>query len=508
MSDLGMRIGVGALLFEGNSFSAGRTDKRDFANKYLCVGEEVLALSGSGVEMAGALALLRTVNSEAVPLLATHGGSGGRVTAETYAFLKEGMIGRLKEEPPLDGLYLALHGAMLVEGLEDPEGDILEAVRKVVGRETPLVISCDMHANVTQSMVEFSDAIIGYQHYPHDDTFETGMRSAGLLVRMVRDGLRPEMAVRKVAAIFPPVSQGTKEPGFMRDIFCRARGWEESGELIAASYFSAQPWLDVPDVGFTAVCIGSGQPGRAQELADEMVRTVWEHRNRFVVETLSIDAALREGDGVEGGPVILVELADCVGAGATGDSAQVLSGFLSGGIDANLFLQVVDPATVARAISVGVDGIFQAQIGNRLGTGYGPPVEATARVVRIVDGSFVYSGGLMSGIQASMGTSVVLEVGGATVLTTSTSAYEYADEQFRVAGIDVQNYKFVVVKNPMNFKQAFAYAPRCILLDTRGPATPELNSLPWKRLGRPCFPMDDRVKPVFRELEKELREKT
>ncbi len=497
-----MRIGIGALLFEGNSFSVGRTGKCDFANNYLCVGKEIFALSESGVEVAGALALLRSVNGEAVPLLATHGGSGGCVKAEAYASLKEGMIDRLREELPLDGIYLALHGAMLVEGLEDPEGDILKSVRKIVGREIPLIISCDMHANVTQPMVELSDAIIGYQHYPHDDAFETGMRSAGLLVRMVRDGLRPEMAVRKIAAVFPPVRQGTKEPGVMRDLFCQARGWEESAELIAASYFSAQPWLDVPDVGFTAVCISSGQSGRAQALADEMVRSVWEQRHSFDVATLSVNAALREGSRVEGGPVVLVELADCVGAGATGDSAQVLAGYLSEGMDASLAIQIVDPPTVANAISVGVGGVFEAQLGNKLGAGYGPPVEATARVVRIVDGSFVYSGGLMSGIQASMGKSAVLETSGATILATSSSAYEYADEQFRAAGIDLRNYKFVVVKNPMNFKQAFNYAPRCILLNTCGPATPELVSLPWKRLSRPCFPIDDQVKPVFREIKR------
>lgn len=502
MSDGRMRIGLGALLFEGNSFSAGRSDRSDFANKYLHVGDDIFGLSGTGVEAAGALAVLRAAGGDVVPLLATHGGSGGRVEAEAYAGLKMDMIDRLKEKPPLDGLYLALHGAMLVDGLDDPEGDLLAAVREVVGPALPLVVSCDMHANITQAMVDHADAIIGYQHYPHDDTFETGMRSAGLLVRMVRDGLRPEMAVRKIAAIFSPFMQGTREPGAMRDLFCRARAREATGDLVAASYFSAQPWLDVPDVGFTAVCIGSGRPGRAEELADEMVRAVWECRHSFVVPTLPVEDALREGKGVEGGPVVLVELADCAGAGATGDSAQVLAAYLATGTQESLVVQIVDPATVAKAVAAGEGASLDVELGNRLGAGYGPPVAATARVVRLVDGSFTYSGGLMGGIAASMGRSAVLEIGNATVLATGNSAYEYADEQFRAAGIDVRGHKFVFVKNPMNFKQAYSYAPRYILLRTTGPATPDLESLPWRHLARPCFPLDDRTGPIFRRLGK------
>jgi microcystin degradation protein MlrC len=494
-----MRIAIGALLFEGNSLSPGRATLDDFANKYLCRGQEVLGLAESGVEIAGALTVLREAGCEPVPLLATHGGSGGRVTAETYAALRGGMLDALRLASTVDGVYLALHGAMLVEGIDDPEGDLLRATRDIIGPDVPLVVSCDMHANVTPAMSDLADAIVGYQHYPHDDIFETGTRAAGLLVRAVRRQVRLTMAVRKIAAIWPPFRQGTKEPGVMADFYRQARAWEASGDLLAASYFPAQPWLDVPDVGFSAVCVSDGNLEMAEALADRLVRTAWARRHDFSTPMLSLETALEEGRHVEGGPVVLVELADCVGAGATGDSAQVLAAYLAAGMEESLVVQVVDPQTVAAAEGAGPGGSFAAEIGNRMGSDYGAPVKARAQVVRLVEGRFRYSGGLMSGIEASMGRSAVLAVGGATVLVTSASAYEYADEQFAAAGIDVRSQKFVVVKNPMNFKQAYAYAPRRILLRTAGPATSDLAAVPWHAIRRPCFPMDDSETPVFRE---------
>lgn len=494
------RVAVGAFLFEGNSLSPGRATLKDFANKYLLYGSDVLNLADSGVEIAGALSILRTSGYEAVPLLATHGGSGGRVAADVYASIKNSMLDALDQAGDIDGIYLALHGAMLVEGVDDPEGELLQAIRHVIGPDLPLIVSCDLHANISVAMADLTDAIIGYQHYPHDDTFETGMRAAGILVQTIRGQVRPVMAVRKIAAIWSPFKHGTKEPGVMRDFYRQARAWEESGELLSASYFPAQPWLDIADVGFTAVCISDDDPASAERLADLMARSAWSRRHDFYTPTISVQSAFEEGSAVKGGPVVLVDLADCVGAGATGDSAHVLAAYLDAAIEESLVVQIVDPTTVAVAESVGEGGVFTAALGNKYGKDYGPPLNVVARVIRLVEGRFRYSGGLMSGIEASMGNSAVIEIGLATILVTSSSAYEYGDEQFVAAGINVRSFKFIVVKNPMNFKQAYAYAPLKIVMQTPGPATADLSSVSWRNIGRPCFPMEDHDAPMFRNI--------
>jgi microcystin degradation protein MlrC len=491
-----LRIAVGAMLFEGNTLSPVRTTLDDFRNKYLARGREVLDLADSGIEIAGALQVLNSIDAEIVPLLATHGGAGGRVTGDCHTTLKAWMLEALRDAGDLDGVYLALHGAMIAEGIDDVETDLLVAVRDIVG-DIPVVISCDLHAHVTPSMVELADAIVGYQHYPHDDAFETGVRSVGLLARTLRGEVKPVMAMRKVAAIFPAGTHGTREPGPMRDLYRKARAQEATSRPLTLSYFPVQPWLDLPEVGFAAVAVTDGDEDDAVRIVDGVVRDVWRRRHEFEVQALTPVAALRAGAEVEGGPVVLAEVSDCVGGGASGDSAILLEAYLSGGHKESLAIHIVDPETAAQAAKAGIGATFDAQIGNKMYPGYGVPVAASVAVERLFDGRFTYVGGLMAGIEASMGPCAVLALVGARVLVSTHSAYEYADEQFQCAGIDTRNFKYVVAKNPMNYKHAYASAPKQIVVRSPGPTTADLASVDWRRLSRPFFPADDPDEPPF-----------
>lgn len=491
-----LRIAIGAMLFEGNTLSPVRTTLDDFRNKYLTRGREILDLADSGIEIAGALQVLKSIGAEVVPLLATHGGAGGRVTGDCHATLKAWMLEALRDAGGLDGIYLALHGAMIAEGVDDVETDLLAAVRDIVGA-IPVVISCDLHAHVTSAMVDLADAIVGYQHYPHDDAFETGVRSVGLLVRALRGEIKPAMAMRKVAAIFPAGTHGTRMPGPMRDLYRKARAQEATSRPLTLSYFPVQPWLDLPEVGFAAVAITDGDQQEALRIADDVVREVWRRRHEFNMPALPPAAALRAGAEIEGGPVVLAEVSDCVGGGASGDSAVLLDAYLSGGYRESFAIHIVDPETVEQAAKAGTGATFDAGIGNKMYPGYGAPVAATVTVERLFDGRFTYSGGLMGGVEASMGPCTVLRLGGARILVSTRSAYEYADEQFRCAGIDPRHVKFVVAKNPMNYRHAYASAPKRIVVRSPGPTTADLAAVEWRRMARPFFPVDDPDEPPF-----------
>src|SRR5262249_55073520 len=156
-------------------------------------------LAASDLEIAGALErLARERDVEVVPLLAARGVSSGRVSAETYEELRQRLLALVQTAAPLDGGYLFLHGSMEAVGEDDPEGDITERVRRQIGPSAPLLISCDLHGNITRRMVETTTAIVGYEHYPHDDTRQTGNRAAGLLLRTLRGDVAPSTAHAKL----------------------------------------------------------------------------------------------------------------------------------------------------------------------------------------------------------------------------------------------------------------------------------------------------------------------
>ncbi|MFM8989129.1 MAG: M81 family metallopeptidase [Alphaproteobacteria bacterium] len=176
-----MRFAVGALLFEGNTFSPVVATRDDFASKYLAFDAEVLpALRGTNTEVGGAIDEAAAGGDELVPLMATHGGAGGRVASAVAAGFAAGMLARIRALPAVDGIYLALHGAFVSQDSVDFEGELLAAVRKLCPR-TPIVVSCDLHAHVTWPMLANCDALTGYRHYPHDDTHETGRRALAML---------------------------------------------------------------------------------------------------------------------------------------------------------------------------------------------------------------------------------------------------------------------------------------------------------------------------------------
>ena len=443
--------------------------------------------------MGGAIAHGAEREVELVPLIATHGGAGGRVAAAAYRELKLALLRRIAAALPVDGIYLALHGAFVAEGVDDVEGELLAEICSLAGA-TPIVVSCDLHAHITDAMLALSDALIGYQHYPHDDTYETGERCMRVLIEIASGRGRPCMRACRVPMLAPAQHQRTRGSGPMAGIFELARSRETNG-VDAVGYFCVQPWMDLPKMGFTAVAIGR-DPHRAAAIAEEIARAAWGQRSRFLVEVHSAQAAIAAGLRCDR-YVVLADAADCVGGGATGDSAAALAALLQHAPMASAALHIVDAETAARASDHAIGDRFCVHIGNKLDSAYGAPLEVEAALLAVSDGRFVYSGGLMRGVEAQMGPTAVLRIGAVDVLVSSLSAYEYADEAFAANGIDVRRKKFVVVKNPMNYQQTYSDASSHFILDTPGPTTPNLGALQWRQLDRPTFPVDLDFEPAF-----------
>ena len=488
------RIAVGQISQESNSFVAVPTELEQFRGGYLLHDQEIDRLNGSDTEVAGALAVCAAAGAEVIPLIATRACSGGPLSAACYGTLKGALLDRLRAAGPVDGVFLSLHGSMLAAGEDDPEGDLLVGVRGVVGLTVPIVATLDLHANVTPRMVRQATALVSYSRYPHDDVRTTGERGVRLLLAAVRGETRPTMALAKVPMLVSGCEGQTFGDGPMAHLTARARELEKSPGVLSVSCFHVHPYLDVPGLGSGAIVITDGDEEMASKMTRSLAEEFWTRRRSFVPEVLSVGEAVARGRAIEGGPVLLVDAADCAGGGAAGDSVALMRELLALGVTEPTYLMVVDPDVAAACTRAGKDAEVTLDLGYQLDPAWGRPLPVTGQVVHLSDGRFRYTGGLFGGTEASMGPSAVLAIGALRVLVMSQPTYDWADEQFRAVRLDPIDAKFVWVKNPMNYR--FAYrdvAKAAIVVDPPGPTPAHVLNLPYRRITRPAFPFDEDI---------------
>ena len=322
-----MRIAIGAFMYEANSFSPVQTTLDDFAAGTLVRGAAMLDyFRDTNTEVAGFLHSCAALpEAEIVPLLAADANPAGLVQAATYVALRDELLGRLaraQRTGPLDVVLLALHGAMVAEGEDDPEGAVLAAVRDIVGPEVPIAASLDLHANVTARMAAAADVLVGYRTYPHVDQRRTGERAAVPALAAAQGGPRPRTIVQKVPLIVPAETMQTTH-GPMHEVRAEADWLEAEGAALAVSVFGMQPWLDLPEAGCSIVVVGT-EAGDSHVHARRLARQLWQRRTAFDVPLVAPDAAVQRALVAEQGPVLLVDSADSTSAGSPGDSVAVL----------------------------------------------------------------------------------------------------------------------------------------------------------------------------------------
>jgi microcystin degradation protein MlrC len=494
-----MRIAHGAIIQESNTFSPVPCSLEKFKDSYLYYGEEVFQLADTGTETAGVISVMEAAGMKILPTVAAHAVSYGPLSKACYHHLRGEFLSRLKGHGAIDGLVFNLHGSMVAKGELDPEGDLLTAAREVVGPDIPIVATFDLHAHITERIIDNSDALIGYGHYPHDDVHETGQRAARLLLRILREEIKPVMAMVKAPMMTPPNNSLTAV-GPMSLIRAEARDIENLNKALAISYFPVHPWNDLPDMGMTLVAVTDNDLRGAREMAHQLAVLAWELKNEFEVETWPPEKAIRRALAIEGGPVVLCDTADSPGGGATGDGTAVLEALLKSNVKERTILSLVDPGAVQRAIPAGLGNQLTITLGNKAASKeQRNPIGVTGTVSLVSDGRFVYSAGLLRGVTGHMGLSVVLEVGSISILLTSNSTYEWADDQYRSVGLDPRMVKLVVVKMPVNFKMSYQGVMKAyFILDTPGPCSANLRAYDYKLIPRPTYPFDLIEQPVYR----------
>ena len=455
------RIAMGGFMHETNTFAPQRASYEDFerhdAWPGLCRGQSLLqALDGLNIGSGGFIAAARDDGHELVPLLWCSAEPSSLVTKDAFERICAMLIDDLRAAGSIDALYLDLHGAMVAEHHQDGEGELLRRVRDVVGADCPVIVSLDLHANVTEAMVEHADAITIYRTYPHVDMAETGRRAYGLLSRSL-NGERFHCVMRKADYLIPLSAQCTDfEPS--KGLYAAAIAMSEDVTACADIALGFPP-ADINECGPAVIAC---DPDRdvalraAQRLFDLFSAAEDEFKNPLMTPVAAIAQAMASN---RPGPTVIADAQDNSGAGATSDTTGVLAALVDAGARSAVLAALHDPQAAAAAHAHGVGAEFEFALGGRAGIPGQEPFTARFRVAALGDGQFTCTGPMLIGTRTALGPTALLSVVKDNCdvrVVVTTVRFQCLDQEiFRHVGIEPADERIVVVKSTVHFRADF-----------------------------------------------------
>jgi microcystin degradation protein MlrC len=487
-----VRFFIAMFSHETNTFSTIPTDRGQFEARDLRYGGEILeAYGGTGTCLGGMIDAASERAVALVPSIAAAASPAGPVVKAMFAETKARLLADLAAAGPLDGVLLDLHGAMVPEGLEDGEGDLLAAVREVVGPRLPVTVTLDFHANVSDAMVRHATLLHGYKTYPHVDMAERGREAVQRLIDVASGSLRPTVAFRR-PPLLPPIAGQLTTRGPMRRLYDLAEAMEREPRVVSISIFAGFPLADIHDAGLSVYVVTDDDPALAERLADQLAAEAWTRRKEFIHGAVSVREAVARAQASEGRPVILADIADNTGGGAAGDGTEILRELLRVGARGATVACLWDPSAAAACASAGVGSTVTLSVGGKVDDRHGAPIEVTGRVRALSDGRFVHKGPMFRGLEGRLGRTAVLDVHDVKIILISNRWQTLDPEMIRFVGIDPTAEKIVVVKSTIHYRAAFEPLAHTIIeVDAPGLSSSNLERFTFKNVRRPIFPLDD-----------------
>ncbi len=482
-----MQVALGSIMHESNSFSPISTSLSAFEDTELLFGDELIERhTPRKTELGGILHVAQQRNIEIIPTVSAKAMPSGPVTTEAFTFLMAKLLEGIHAAGQVDSVILALHGAMLTTDCDDPEGLILQQVRDVVGREVPVGLTLDHHANVTALMAEQADFMISYRTHPHVDHFQVGKQAAELIGRMVKEGLRPAMRTKKVPVLIPVESSPQARSHLVR----RIEELESKASVLSASFFIGYAFADVEEMGPCAVVITDNDECLSEYETADFANLMWSLRDDFAIPVPTIEQAFEEAMTSKAGPFVLCDLGDCLMAGGTGDTTAFLAAILQKRVD-SACLTLIDPEAVKQCIAAGVGRQTTVTLGGKIDPASSQPVTVTARVGLVSDGLYRGKGYDLAETEINMGRTVVLQIGDVDVVVTERRCPVHDPALYRSLGIQPEQKKIVVVKDAFNATMTYKpIAQKIIFLNSPGVCNWDFKPSQYHRIQRPVYPFD------------------
>ncbi len=470
-------------MHETNTFAPGRTAIEAFHDRVYLSGEEIVD-AGRGTDSAlGGVIDAAAGRASLVPVLFASAMPGPPVANETFEALAGELTDRLRQAargyPGLAGVVLLVHGAMVTVSDFDPEGTLLERVRAIVGPRCPVVVTLDSHATITSRMVSAASRITAYRTYPHLDTRARGAEAMETCLRLAVDRTATTVVHRKLPLIMPLLAQGTDPGSPMTPLLDRANEWRARPGIESVVLVPGFPYADVPDAG--ASVIVHGDRTLASLAADDLATCWWNLRSRFRLGGLPLDRLL---DRDTFGTIVVADIADNPGAGASARDTSLLRHFLSHRLRPAAFACIVDPGPVEACHRGGIGAVLELVIGE-------PPIESSWRVDHLGDGVFTNQGPMATGAVNRIGRTATVSRDGISVILCERRAQVVDPAVFPACGITPDGYRWLVVKSSVHFRAAFrVVASEMIEIEGQGSCSSDLTRLTYLHVPRPIWPLD------------------
>lgn len=461
-----MKIAICGIATESCTFSPLPTRLRDF--RLTRAGDSHFAELYPFLPRFPGLRFSGAVTAKAMP--------GGPVEARAYNAIKSEILDRLTKLLPLDGVYLDMHGAMNVCNMDDAEGDFYAALRALVGPDCLLAASYDLHGNVSERIMEQLDIITGYRTAPHIDAIETRERAVRLLLRCLREGIRPRRAYVRIPLALPGEKTSTEwEPGTR--VYQAIADEIDGDRVMDATLQVGYVWADEPRMTACAIAIGRDIDA-ISAAARRLAQRYWKHRAdfRFGVEAFSTDECIQRAMTQDLAPVFISDSGDNPTAGGVGDVTFFLERALALQPPDLVYASIPDADAVQRCINAGLGADVELEIGGKLDTLHGHPLPVRGRV------QFIRSG--------ESNPQVVLRAGGIRIILTDQRTPFHQRQQFLDLGIVPEAHQIIAVKIGYLVPELKSMAQKAYLALSPGAVNQDILSLPFKRISRPCYPFD------------------
>jgi microcystin degradation protein MlrC len=488
-----MRLLLATFKHETNTFSPVATPFERFfkgSAGTLAGAAAIAARTGTGSGIGGFIDVAARYGAQIIVPIVADAWPSGPVDRAAYEKIVEAIL--LAAEDVFDGILLDLHGAMVVDGIEDGEGELLRRLR-LIQPSVPIGVTLDMHANLYPDMVAHATVITGYHTYPHIDIYEAGVRAAEIICKTIQGELHPVMSWGNRPMLPHVMRQGT-HTGPNRDLQERCKELEKA-TVLAASLFVGFPHADISNAGLSVVVCTDARPDVASASCESLLNEAWDRRAEFLFESVPLVDAVKSAVRCTDYPVVLLDHCDNVASGGTMDTTVVLREVIDQGISNAAFYAIFDPAAVSQAIAAGVGNSVTISLGGKaqlLATGEAnPALSVNATVRTISDGRFKLWGPMSAGVEICTGPTVVLDTGRILIVVASGHMEPFDLNCFYSLGIDVRNMHYVVMKSRVHWRAGFTgLVKQVIECDGVGVTTSDYSKLTFKNVRRPMYPLD------------------
>ncbi len=488
-----MRVATGGISHETSTFTLVQTNLDSFHERGYQRGAEILeTYRGTNSPIGGFIDGADKHGFELVPTAFAEAQPSAPAPRPVFDGILNDLLQGVADAGEIDGVLLDLHGSMVVgnlgeaEGIDDPEGYIMAAIREIVGPDTPILAQLDIHSNVSARMVEVADVLIGRESYPEIDMAERGRECADVLMRIHEEGIIPTMALHQIPMIWGMNQVTAHSP--MKEAIDELHRIEARPGVLCGSIATCYPLSDVPDMGASVYIATDNDQAQAQSYADELGTWLYERRADWHYHIPTTREALAQGDSEGKYPIVFADRHDNTGGGSPGDSTGMLRTLVEAGLQDACVLYMVDPEVIAACHEAGIGATLTMDVGGKSTPLQGAPLPMTFEVMGLSEGKFRYGGAMYAGLEGNMGLSAYIRQEGIHVILATVREQPFDTAFSETLGLEPMKMRYIGVKSTAHFRAGFEEWAGGVYAVSE-PSLHDASNVTFRRLGRKLYPI-------------------